>query len=69
MGQGKGQDIFIDAVIKIPESIRQKAEFLIAGAGTLPEEYIKKAESISEIKSVYIHPLLQGFNGSPKLEG
>jgi GT2 family glycosyltransferase len=51
----KGQDIFIDAVLKLPEKVRQKATFLILGKvwpAFIPyyKNLTKKSTSVPEIK-------------------
>lgn len=50
IGHIKGQDIFIEAVSRLPDYYRKQAEFWIVGRGTLPEEQLKMAEKYSCIK-------------------
>lgn len=50
IGWIKGQDIFIKAVEKLPESYRNKAEFWIVGGGKLAQEDIRRAQLFPCIK-------------------
>lgn len=49
MGYIKGQDIFVDAVERVPVHLRKNAEFWIVGGGTLENSILEKALSIPEI--------------------
>jgi glycosyltransferase involved in cell wall biosynthesis len=46
----KGQDIFIDAIEKLPQQCRQSSEFWIVGKGILQQEELEKANRYPCIK-------------------
>lgn len=52
IGRIKGQDVFIQAVEKMSESYREKAEFWIVGAGRLEETDLQRAALYSCIKVI-----------------
>lgn len=50
IGYIKGQDVFLEAVDRLPDDVREKAEFWIVGGGILSEKYKKMTERYSCIK-------------------
>lgn len=52
IGKEKGQDIFLDAIERLPDKYRNKAEFWIVGKGELAREEMKRADVLQCVKII-----------------